>query len=73
MGVGNVVCQGIMYHKTKKFELHKVLQYSVFGLTVSGPFLRYWWHFMELNIFKNPNIFLRPVKMMALDQVINLK
>ena len=33
---------------------------------------RYWWYALDLKVFKNPNTFLRPVKMMLLDQVINL-
>ena len=35
MGVGNVLCQTIMYHKEKKFEVFKVAQYSMFGLLIS--------------------------------------
>ena len=34
-----------------------------------GPFLRYWWYALELKVFTNPNLFLRPVLMMLLDQV----
>jgi len=33
-----------------------------------GPFLRYWWYALDLKVFSNANSFLRPVKMMLLDQ-----
>ncbi|CAF0953229.1 unnamed protein product [Brachionus calyciflorus] len=68
MGTGNLICQGLMYHKTKKFSFHNFVQYSTYGLLFSGPFLKYWWYALELKIFRDPKIFLRPVKMMLCDQ-----
>lgn len=35
MAIGNTICQVMMYHKEKKFDLFKVAQYSMYGLLVS--------------------------------------
>lgn len=35
MGLGNAICQGIMYKRTNRFDNLKVLQYASFGLLIS--------------------------------------
>ena len=35
MGVGNLLCQAIMYPKNKKIDLVKVAQFSMYGLLVN--------------------------------------
>ena len=68
MGSGNLLCQIIMYHMTKQFDPLLFITYALFGFFVSGPFVKVWWDALEYKIFKNPKQFLRPIKMMLLDQ-----
>ena len=35
MSIGNLICQGMMYNKTKKINMYQVVQYGAFGLLVS--------------------------------------
>ncbi|CAF0935585.1 unnamed protein product [Brachionus calyciflorus] len=72
MGAGNLVCQVLMSNlKSKQIDVLLFLTYTIFGFMVSGPFLKFWWDILEYKIFKNPKEFLRPVKMMLLDQILS--
>ena len=35
MSIGNLICQSIMYHKTKEMNFYQVAQYGAFGFFVS--------------------------------------
>jgi hypothetical protein len=35
MGVGNLLCQAIMYPKDRKIDLKKVAQYGLYGLLIN--------------------------------------
>ena len=35
MGVGNLLCQTIMYHKEKRINLYKAVQFTAFGFLIS--------------------------------------
>lgn len=69
MSAGNLICQLLTIKPEKRINTFQIIQYGMFGLLISGPILRYWWYALDLKIFANPNIKLRPVKMMLLDQV----
>lgn len=64
------MCQKIQRKLTNSQEpidYRQILDYALFGGLLTGPVLRYWWHALDLKIFRNKTTFLRPVKMMIVD------
>ena len=56
-----------MTNSNDTIDMRQIFDYTMFGGLITGPVLRYWWHALDLKIFKNKTAFLRPVKMMVLD------
>jgi len=55
--------------KKKGINVYEIIRFTSFGLLISGPFLKYWWYALDLKILGNPKIYLKPVKMMIIDQM----
>jgi len=73
--LGSFTCQTIANMASapadrKPIDLNQIARFTLFGAVVVGPVLKYWWYMLDLKIFKNKKLFLRPVQMMLVDQVV---